>query len=77
MFRDSGAKRVRLIAEHVEFYDELGQYLANRHVAEALVKAILVDLRHYCDVREMDFAKIDTTAYESYVDELAADRDQG
>ncbi len=32
---------------------------------------MLADLRHLCDARRLDFAKLDRRAYRSYADEMA------
>ena len=40
-------------------------------VDEKAIAGILSDLRHLCDDRRLDFAKIDRRAYRSYEDEMA------
>ena len=37
---------------------------------EAVVD-MLADLRHLCDARRLDFAKLDRRAYRNYADEMA------
>ena len=40
-------------------------------VDERAIANLLADLRHLCDARGLDFAKIDRRAYRGYADEMA------
>jgi len=39
--------------------------------SEKAIEHVLADLRHLCDARRLDFAKIDRRAYRNYADEMA------
>jgi len=39
--------------------------------SEKAIEHALSDLRHLCDARRLDFAKIDRRAYRNYADEMA------
>ena len=40
-------------------------------VSEKAIADLLADLRHLCDARRLDFAKLDRRAYRSYDAEMA------
>ncbi len=39
--------------------------------SDTAIADMLSDLRHLCDARRLDFAKIDRRAYRNYADEMA------
>jgi hypothetical protein len=39
--------------------------------SDKAIADMLSDLRHLCDARRLDFAKIDRRAYRTYADEMA------
>ncbi len=43
---------------------------AVQHDRTAAVLDLLVDLRHFCDERNLDFGQISNVAYERYCEEL-------
>jgi hypothetical protein len=40
-------------------------------VDEEAIRDMLCDLRHLCDSKRLDFARIDRRAYRTYADEMA------
>lgn len=41
------------------------------HTGDKAIVDMLADLRHLCDARRLDFAKLDRRAYRNYADEMA------
>lgn len=77
--RDRAARAGLAIFAH-QLDDNYGSVRAARREIKASPAAILsyllADLRHWCDVRGFDFAKIDKQAYLVYLDDRLDERQE-